>query len=240
MIGKQFGNDLVIDRKVEQRSYGKLTLYLVECQKCSNKKWVQKSALVNGNIKCRVGICNRQVPDFTNQIFHYWTALEYVKDKKSRGWLWKCKCKCGNVGYVRTHTLQSGQSKSCGCYMKEQLSQRQTLTDYIGPKREIYRNYNRASNKRNYEFLLTEEQFFELIEQPCFYCGIEKSMVFYRQNYRYNGVDRVDNSIGYTINNTVSCCKNCNNSKSTLSQQEWFNWLKQVYTYQKAQGTFND
>lgn len=50
--------------------------------------------------------------------------------------------------------------------------------------------------------------------------------------FKYNGVDRVDNSIGYTDDNCVSCCKICNNSKSALDLSEWKKWIEKVYLSQ--------
>jgi hypothetical protein len=44
-----------------------------------------------------------------------------------------------------------------------------------------------------------------IIKQPCFYC---KTVPI-----RYGGLDRVDNSQGYTLTNTVPCCMACNHWK---------------------------
>lgn len=35
---------------------------------------------------------------------------------------WKCLCDCGNVKDVRSSGLRSGNTKSCGCLHKEQIS----------------------------------------------------------------------------------------------------------------------
>jgi hypothetical protein len=58
-----------------------------------------------------------------------------------------------------------------------------------------------------------------------------KSPIDYDE-FRYNGIDRIENTKGYSIDNCAPCCKICNNSKSTLSKEEWFYWIKQVYTAQ--------
>jgi len=49
--------------------------------------------------------------------------------------------------------------------------------------------------------------------------------------FKYNGVDRVDNTVGYTLDNCVSCCKICNNSKATLTLDEWKDWIERVHKY---------
>lgn len=43
----------------------------------------------------------------------------YQEDSKPPAW--QCKCDCGNVTYVPTGRLTSGNTKSCGCIHKEQL-----------------------------------------------------------------------------------------------------------------------
>ena len=52
--------------------------------------------------------------DLTGQRFGMLTALEKVKLGHSK-YKWKCKCDCGNMTYVRTGHLTSGNIKSCGC-----------------------------------------------------------------------------------------------------------------------------
>ncbi len=59
-------------------------------------------------------------------------------------------------------------------------------------------------------------------------------------DYFYNGVDRVDKSIGYTKTNCVTCCSICNMSKRQLSLQEWLHWVDRIYTHQHTVTTFND
>ena len=39
----------------------------------------------------------------------------------------------------------------------------------------------------------------------------------------YNGIDRVDNSVGYTIDNCVSCCGMCNFMKRSYNQLDFIN-----------------
>ena len=75
-------------------------------------------------------------------------------------------------------------------------------------------------DKRKWE--LTEEQFKELRSKPCEYCG---------QPYTVNGVglDRVDSSKHYCIDNVVPCCKVCNTMKSVLSVDEFKQHIVRIY-----------
>lgn len=56
--------------------------------------------------------------DLTNKLFTYLTPKYYIKGGK-----WHCECKCGNEVDVDTRNLNSGHTKSCGCFQKEMASQ---------------------------------------------------------------------------------------------------------------------
>ena len=49
--------------------------------------------------------------------------------------------------------------------------------------------------------------------------------------YKYNGIDRVDNKIGYELDNCVSCCIKCNKAKSYFGQDEFLNHIKKIYKH---------
>lgn len=46
-----------------------------------------------------------------------------------------------------------------------------------------------------------------------------------------NGIDRVDSSIGYTIQNSVPCCKICNYAKHNLTLEEFTLWLDRLVEF---------
>ena len=71
-----------------------------------------------------------------------------------------------------------------------------------------------------------------LSKSPCKYCGLEYSKkIEDRQNeskkqkrlsdhvLECNGIDRVDNNIGYTEENTVPCCEFCNRAKLNNTEE---------------------
>ena len=46
------------------------------------------------------------------------------------------------------------------------------------------------------------------------------------------GMDRVDNTVGYSVSNVAPCCTHCNRAKLAMSRTEFFDWIKRVYNYQ--------
>ena len=49
--------------------------------------------------------------------------------------------------------------------------------------------------------------------------------------YKHNGIDRVDPSKGYTIDNCVSCCSKCNYAKHDMTISEYNEWLTKAYNH---------
>jgi 5-methylcytosine-specific restriction endonuclease McrA len=147
------------------------------------------------------------------------TIIEWSKDHVS----WKCQCDCGNISYAHSSGLVKGLRRSCGCLNKE-ISKARRKVDNLAIKRRIYGNYRRGALRRKHDFSLTEDQFFHIIGLPCFYCGEKPSMKYkmdYKHDFKNNGIDRIDNNIGYIMENSVPCCFTCNRSKHKLSFDGW-------------------
>jgi len=76
------------------------------------------------------------------------------------------------------------------------------------PEKRYVTTRNQAT-RRKIEMLLTLEEYKSIISKPCFYCNyllgspVEKGC----------GIDRLNNNIGYTVDNSVSCCRICNQIK---------------------------
>lgn len=82
-----------------------------------------------------------------------------------------------------------------------------------------YKAYIFSAKRRNHDFTLTFEEFKVLFESSCKYCGKENA----------NGVDRVNNQIGYLLNNCVSCCDMCNKMKWKHSEKDFLKHIKKIY-----------
>jgi hypothetical protein len=69
------------------------------------------------------------------------------------------------------------------------------------------------AKRRGIAFNLSFEEFAELTQHDCAYCGGELS------KYSYS-LDRKDNAKGYEIQNVVPCCIRCNMVKSNILSYE--------------------
>lgn len=60
--------------------------------------------------------------DMAGKIYGDLEVLSFAGlDKASRA-LWLCRCDCGNETVVRGTSLSTGNTRSCGCYMREVVS----------------------------------------------------------------------------------------------------------------------
>ena len=78
------------------------------------------------------------------------------------------------------------------------------------------------AKKRNLDFQLTKEEFYNLTSKPCHYCNHFQD---------YNGIDRIDSTKGYYLQNCVPCCEICNKMKLDYNVEQWFEKMKQILEY---------
>ena len=172
--------------------------------------------------------------DLTGKKFGRWTVIKRSFPNKGEQPVWLCKCDCGKEKIVMGNSLRKGDSKSCGCLSNELKSARRKLDSGLANMRTVIRQYKANAKRRGVGWNLTEEQFKEITQKDCFYCG-EKPNNLTKQicngEYIYNGIDRIDNTKGYVIDNIVPCCRRCNRAKDISTLQEYKNWIRKSYNY---------
>jgi hypothetical protein len=135
---------------------------------------------------------------------------------------WACKCVCGNEVVKCGNYLTRYKYASCGCYTPPSTIRNLENT--------IYTSYKYNAIKRGYSFELTLDQFRELLYKDCYYCGsnpVNKCAKGKKHIY-YNGVDRQNNSLGYSLSNVVPCCGRCNVSKMDSSAEDFIERCKLI------------
>ena len=101
-----------------------------------------------------------------------------------------------------------------------------------------YSRCERSARERGFVFELTVEQFLDIIKRPCHYCGEisvydeeDKNDGDDMDTLYKNGIDRMDNSVGYLMENCVSCCKMCNYMKHILSVTDFLKRVEHIVNY---------
>jgi hypothetical protein len=183
----------------------------------------------------------RKTIDITGQRFNRLVVIERVekpKEKNDTGSYWRCVCDCGKEIVVSRKNLMGKHTMSCGCLLIE------FRNSGCGKKKEfglaslnqLFNSYKMGAKRRNIEFEMSILEFKTETSKNCFYCGkkplMSGGMKKLNGEYFYNGIDRINNNLGYKINNVVSCCKYCNRMKSDMSTQEFLDHIKLIYEWQ--------
>jgi hypothetical protein len=180
--------------------------------------------------------------DLTGKKFHRFFVIGEDKERKTknRSIKWKWLCDCGRETSIRSDHLKSGRTKSCGCFHRErasnvrkELNKKSSLPKGQAHFNRMYSDYKRKAKERSICFEFSKEQFFLLTQENCHYCGSSPAYFTPHKGmngaFIGNGVDRKDNSAGYTEENSVTCCFTCNSAKRALSYKEFILWVCCVY-----------
>lgn len=148
-------------------------------------------------------------------------------------------CDCGNEKNIRFYNVLRDKhpTKSCGCFRKLKTAEMNKATKGMPTKPHghsaltvMVKRYKTGARSRNLCFELTRKDLKNIIEKPCEYCGTSDSIIIDNGCYSYkcNGIDRVDSSKGYTLENCVPCCTFCNRAKYIHSKDYFINMCKKV------------
>lgn len=170
--------------------------------------------------------------------YGYYTVLEKAGKLKSkpRRSLWKCECKCGTIKLVDAGNLKKPGRKSCGCLRqelaKEKGKKQRTEKSYFNL---LYGECKRTAKYRKKEFNLTKSEYKTIVIKNCYYCDTSPTITRTKVGIPVptNGLDRINNSIGYTKENCVSCCKICNTMKSTLEVNKFYDHIEKILEFRK-------
>ena len=158
-------------------------------------------------------------------------VVEIMGEKRGGRIVWKCQCDCGNIICSTAHSIRTGHTRSCGCIKKEMLS----IEIGDAAFHNVRRRYIHGAPRRNLEWNLSDDQVRSIVIQNCFYCDSSPSMdgakSYWPANgsYIHNGIDRIDSARGYTMDNVVPCCTQCNMAKRLLSVDEFGKWSARLY-----------
>ncbi len=176
--------------------------------------------------------------DYTNIKINYLTAISSTDNKYGKEFLWNWRCDCGKVVQVRPSQIKAGRKKSCGCMQSILVDKAKRLPDGEAAFRQLYRAYRNSAKNRNLDFNLTIDEFKILTKKSCFYCGevpFQKYIIKSNNTapYTYNGVDRLNNYMGYFTENCVPCCGRCNSMKGTLPVSNFMDAIESIYKNRK-------
>lgn len=232
MIGRRIGKLVVIapvDRTARIGGPPQCASWLCQCD-CGNIKVINGQHLRRPILPTRSCGCLRsKLIRHEGQRFGKLVVLEFAGYGKGNKYpRWRCRCDCGAVIEVMGPNLRNGNTTSCGCSHNLDL-------DGEGNRRDILRSYKSGAKDRNRTWNISDDEATFLFESDCHYCGMAPSNRAHSQGrvpYYYNGIDRIDNKIGYESGNVIPCCRRCNFAKGTSNYADFINWAKRIGRHQ--------
>lgn len=159
-----------------------------------------------------------------------WGKLTVLREhgRNSEGKVtWLCRCECGNEKVIT------------GVKLTAKIEPTITCTCCAGPRkhwgfflRHLFHQYKMNARRRGIEWTLFDVKAKELFEGNCFYCGAAPSeRIVDGKLGLANGIDRLDSQKGYTKDNCVSCCSDCNYFKATRSYKDFIGHIERIYKH---------
>ena len=108
--------------------------------------------------------------------------------------------------------------------------------DDLAAAKNAYSIYKHIAKKKNLDFQLQFADFLALIRSPCAYCGTDPHRIWKvgSAHFTCNGIDRIENVQGYTLENSAPCCSECNYAKRGMSVEEFKTWTGCLAAHLKA------
>ncbi len=119
-----------------------------------------------------------------------------VYAKRSEGYKQRKRAKLHAKRFVRYHSDDEYRDK----YLERSRLRMDRAKASVSAR---YSHLKNSSKGRGLPVTMTKEEYHQVRDNPCFYCEGPISPTA-------TGLDRLDNTLGYTVYNTVACCGPCN------------------------------
>lgn len=192
---------------------------------CRNRAFI-------GNIKCEL------TDDEMTQYFLdkcYYCGHESVEDNDLNGIdrtdndygysITNCVTACEMCNTMKGDDLNDEEFIKVCCHILTYLKlidgelYREYFSDYLTSS---YNEYTKRAIENEWSFELSENNFFEIIKNSCYLCGKENT------NIHNNGIDRINNSLHYTLNNCLACCAVCNYIKNNYELSQLLKKMSEI------------
>lgn len=185
-IGKKYGNLTVIERAENYKNGSAMWYCICDCGN-PNKIRVRAASLRDGHTKS----CGCLIVEKTKEVH---------KNK---------------IVSEQTRKRLSDSAKGPKLNARSDIGKKFPATGKYKRGSFVVRKINSIKNSaktRGHQVTISKEEIADLITSPCTYCGRKSDYDTYKG---CNGIDRVDNSLGYVDGNCVSSCIYCNMCKNT-------------------------
>ncbi len=174
------------------------TMWLLQCD-CGKKVTLPMSDFKYG--KCKSCGCMKS-SNLSGKKFNRLTVIRRDGKYKSGNIRWLCQCECGNFTHASKHSLESGEVKSCGCYIAEKTGIRNFKHGGFGTRLyEIWRQmHRRCYGKNNKAYPLYGGRGIAICDEWKEYEHFEKWALSHGYSENLT-IDRIDVNGNYTPEN---------------------------------------
>jgi hypothetical protein len=224
-IGTGFGSRIVIGPAEQRSQHSRVYYYLCRC-KCGTETHVTGTGLRKGTspscVSC-AAVARGASGDITGRHYGQWTVIAFINapERRSAGYPWLCRCKCGREKTMTVNELQRAELAGAGC---------QKCWDgppfKLRPYESIFNAAKGSAKHRRLDFTISFEEFLSCVETGrCHYCWapIEWPIFMGSDRGQAHHMDRKDSLFGYVTGNVVACCQQCNYAKRhDYTYEQWY------------------
>lgn len=224
----------VVEHTTETKVKNGKTVYyyysIIRCKECGYVKKIYKNDFRHmSNCKmCNLKKYKLEFEGFENKMY---TVLEFSHQVEKRLY-YKVLCRrCNSEIVMRKDAILN--DANCSCIKCKSNG----ITPSMKAPLNVYQYYYMiGARQRNLEWSLSQEEFRQVISQACAYCGelprpIQslKRYTRIKDEVNVNGIDRIDSTKGYTLDNVTACCKMCNRFKSNHNVDNFLSHVSKIY-----------
>lgn len=213
----------------EKRNYTyKGDYLLVRCKNCNTERKVKSRSLVSNSSKGCRHCAQRKDAIGRRKGSLVVESYEFGSNSKGRPVLfYLCKCDCGGNHRVKADIFNIGHS--CSCKKCRKSSKFIPTNQKICPKR-YFKGIESRAKKGNLNFTITLEDVICLLQQQNNLCKLSGLLIQIEDGTA--SLDRIDNSLGYTLDNIQWVHRTINYMKNELSDDIFISFCSSVHNYQ--------
>lgn len=144
--------------------------------------------------------------------------------------------KCNSISDTRAEEYRRRNGLCLKCKWQENSDKLQLNRDVeVVCSNIILNRLNGRYSKKGLFCNLNSDDLLNILKSNCHYCGSKPSNIynyvqkFFKYEFAYNGVDRINSKLGYIYGNVLPCCKKCNLAKSDMEYNEFIEHIKLIY-----------
>ena len=174
--------------------------------------------------------------DEVGNVYGYLTVISFDRVAGTAA-KWNCKCACGRETSAVGANLRNGTTRSCG-----KCSMTQAFPHEDSALKRAFRTLRSGASIRGLNFDIDFDYFKTKVLLDCHYCGRPPFKERYSYSRRrkssgqdfysvFHGLDRVDSKYGYSPDNLVTCCFDCNRMKSDFTLEFFIEHIERIFKH---------